>query len=71
MVMVMAKDMVGMEKGMVGMAKGMAVAVATKKGTVAAAMEREKDMGMGNQVMMLMTWKATMMGIRIRDPNYV
>ena len=60
MVMVMAKGMVVMEKGMVGMEKGTTVAT-----------EREKDMDMGNQVMVLITWKATLMGIRIRDPNYV
>ena len=60
MVMVMAKGIVVMEKSMVGM----------EKGTMAAT-EREKDMDMGNQVMVLITWKATLMGIRIRDPNYV
>ena len=66
MVIVMAKDMgmVGMEKGMVGtdmvgMDMGMA---GMEKG-----MEKEKG---NHQVMVLMTWKATLKGIRIRDPNY-
>ena len=67
MVIVMAKEkgMAGMEKGMVGMDM-----VGMEKGMAGMEKGMEKEKG-NHQVMVLMTWKATLMGIRIRDNNYV
>ena len=53
----------------------MVIVMAKEKGTAErekGMAERERVREKGNhQVMVLMMWKATLMGIRIRDLNYV